>query len=100
MRCGRCAGLVIENHDETFCLNCGHRPHQVLRIGKCAWAVCLRDAEADGYCPMHQRIRASLRANSMRSGCAASRQRNANGCKDSRICGRASVPPPTVAIGP
>ena len=26
MRCRRCAGLVVVNHDEEYCLNCGHRP--------------------------------------------------------------------------
>lgn len=29
-RCSRCAGLIVDNHDERFCINCGHRPMTVV----------------------------------------------------------------------
>lgn len=31
MNCQRCAGCLIQNYDDFFCINCGNRPAQVLR---------------------------------------------------------------------
>ena len=30
MRCPKCAGLIIDNYDDRFCLNCGWRPVQIV----------------------------------------------------------------------
>lgn len=60
MTCIRCLGLVIKEHDELRCLNCGHRPIPIepqplckgrYQNGQC-WKSPVRGSD---YCLQHER---------------------------------------------
>lgn len=50
MCCSKCCGLVIREHEEYRCLNCGNRPFEPRITVKCAAVECRQLPELNGYC--------------------------------------------------
>lgn len=75
MPCPKCAGLVIHEHDEWRCVQCGLRPFErILRV-KCASVECRQMPTINGFCqPCYVRYQRSNLTDAMRS--AAYREKN------------------------
>lgn len=82
MQCKKCHGLVVEDHGEHRCLNCGARPYQVLITVKCSNPDCFAMPELNGYCPpcWHSRKRSTL-TEAQKAKMYREKQRRANAAK-------------------
>lgn len=50
MSCKKCCGLVVEDHGEWRCLNCGCRPFETRITVKCSNPDCFALPEVHDYC--------------------------------------------------
>lgn len=59
MSCKKCCGLVVEDHGEWRCLNCGCRPFETRITVKCSNPDCFALPELHNYCARcwHSRVR-------------------------------------------
>lgn len=66
MTCPKCQGLLIDEHDETRCLNCGYRVLQVAPTPICKFHAskgrCIKTAmKHSNYCNQHDALEAHRR---------------------------------------
>lgn len=82
MSCKKCHGLVVEDHGEHRCLNCGARPYQVLITVKCSNPDCFALPELNGFCTpcWHSRKRSTL-TEAQKAKMYREKQRRANAAK-------------------
>lgn len=53
MRCERCQGLVVREHGESRCVNCGHRPEQIATPVPCRFQGCPNIPRFGTICSEH-----------------------------------------------